>query len=114
MPRISQQGIGGILAEFRASIIDDAAEKVVALERQQKDAGKQLQGRDAPELSDAAPTQQGADLEIVKERSNLIVQTFCFVLFVKLLYSVVQSSSALILLRISQSPIYQEVKSFSR
>ncbi len=76
-----QQIIGRILLEFLPLASDYAAEKVVALEWQNKDGFQQHNRRYTPHFPDASLVQQRADSEIVKERINLAVQSYCFLLF---------------------------------
>ena len=114
MAGIPQQGVGGILPETDPVVSDNPSIEILPAERQEKNPTEQSQRRDALSLPDAASIQEGADLKIVKERCNLAVQAFCFLLFRRLLNSIHGSPFVLILLRNSQIPIYQDAKGFSR
>jgi len=57
--------------------------------------------------------QQISNLEVFHKGDNFILQLFCFLL-IKVLFGIIHLSlSSLILLNISQIPLYQKAKGFS-
>jgi len=114
MAWIFQQSIRRILAESIVAILHNTSVEILAGKRQQKNSTEQCQRSSASQFANAAPVQNGADVEITHEGINSILELFCFLLFLKVFGSMHRSPFFLILLGFSQFPIYQKVKGFSR
>ena len=114
MPGILEKVVSRILLKPQVVIPDNPPGKVYAFEWQREDHGKQSKWGDAPQFSDPIAMQQGSDLEISHKGGDPVLELYCFLL-IQVLFGIVHVSlSSLILLDISQIPLYQKAKGFSR